>query len=193
MNVNLRKILIYLLQKIYKLNDWQLSLLDERPYALEVVRECSKLYNTWGGVCIVEIGCGIGEIIGHIHAPNSLRYGYDINWANIKAGRIMNRNVCFRFGTFEDVDIGKIDCLIMVNFTFVIEPQKLAHDMKKLLSRNEVKIIIIDTYRNNEGTEYTYSHDGNMLFGEDYFLSKRSRGFKAAHGARRYIEYWGKR
>lgn len=192
MNLNLRKMLIYILQRIYKFNDWHLSLLDERPYALEVVRECSKLYNT-GGVCVVEIGCGIGEIIGHIHAPNSLRYGYDINEANIKAGRIMNRNVCFRLGTFGDVDIGKIDCLIMVDFTFIIEPQKLAYDMKELLSRNDVKRIVIDTYRNNVGTEYTYSHSGNMLFGEEYFLNKRSRGFRAAHGARRYIEYWEKK
>ena len=51
-------------------------------------------------------------------------------------------------------------------------------------------MFVLDTFRNNEGTEYKYSHDGNFLFNGMYKLLKRSHGFAASNGARRYIEYW---
>lgn len=66
-------------------------------------------------------------------------------------------------------------------------------EINHILQDTEVRMFVIDTFRNNENTEYRYSHKGEYLFGKEYKLLKRSGGFSCAHGAKRYIEYWEKR
>lgn len=191
----MRKIKIYLLKRLLKLNSWQTSLLSERPYALEIVRGLSYFMQEHKELKIVEVGVGIGEIIANVSRSNkkAKRRGYDINQSNVIAGKIMNPNVDFKVGTFADVSDGNIDVLIMVNFIHAIEPNSLRNQVKILLENNQVQMFVIDTFINNNNTEYRYSHCGGNLFGEDYILKKRSKGFDAANGARRYIEYWVKK
>ena len=78
----------------------------------------------------------------------------------------------------------------MVNFIHVIPPDKLKKSIEQILDKNKVEMFVLDTFRNNEGTEYIYSHDGNYLFNGRYKRIKRSKEFIVAHGAKRYIEYW---
>lgn len=193
--VAMNKKKIYLLKKILKLNEWQTSLLEERPYAQEIVRGLTYLLRDSDEIRIIEVGVGIGEIIANVSKSKKKieRIGFDINKSNIIAGRIMNPNVKFKVGTFSDVNCGHIDALIMVNFIHSISPDLLRAQITSLLSKNNVKMFVIDTFVNHTNTEYTFSHSGNELFGEKYILKKRSRGFVAAHGARRYIEYWEKK
>lgn len=188
-----RKILVRILQKIYKFGDWQLQLIDERPYALEVVHRCNKYLLGIEKPIVVEVGAGIGEIIQNISKNKAGKYAYDINFRNIKASRIMNPGINYQKGTFEDVKIGKIDCFIMVNFIHLLSEEILSEQIKAVLQKNDVSLFVMDTFNNNENTCYTYSHDGNKLFDDEYYLQYKSRGFQASGDARRYIEYWVKK
>lgn len=188
-----RKILVKVLQKIYKFGDWQLSLIDERPYALEVVHRCNKYLLGIDKPVVVEVGAGIGEIISNISKNKARKYAYDINVRNIKASRIMNPGINYQRGTFEDVKIGKIDCFIMVNFIHLLSEETLGKQNNAVLQKNDVSLFVLDTFNNNENTCYTYSHNGNKLFGKGYYLYHKSKGFQASGDARRYIEYWVKK
>ena len=78
----------------------------------------------------------------------------------------------------------------MLNFIHMISYEKLKKEMDTVLEKNRVKLFVLDTFTNNEGTEYVYSHDGENLFSGRYKLARRSNGIPCAHGAKRYIEYW---
>ena len=54
-------------------------------------------------------------------------------------------------------------------------------------------MFVLDTIKNSAKISYAYEHHGQYLLGEKYCLYKRSKGFKAAGGAKRYIEYWIKK
>ena len=143
---------------------------------------------------IVDVGCGLGEIVGHISARK--KYGYDINQRNILAASKLYPDVEFGKGTFSDVCLGRIDVLIMVNFTFAIPPKELKEQIGMMKDRNEISVFVIDTFLNNENTEYSFAHDGNYLFSGEYRLLRRSRPFyyQGKTGkARRYIEFWGRK
>lgn len=179
------------LQQKYGFNDWHLSPLFEREYARYIVR----LVNAGGGVdTIVDVGCGLGEIVGNIQARS--RYGFDINENNIRAAGELYPGVNFRNGSFQDIHVGGIDVLCMVNFTFVIPLDELKKQIDLLRKNNTISVFVIDTFLFNDNTEYIFSHDGNYLFSNDYRLLKRSRPFYHAGKAGkaiRYIEFWGRK
>ena len=181
------------LQRKYGFNDWHLSPLFERDYANYIV--CTVHKFIVGGVnTLVDVGCGLGEIVGNIQARS--RYGFDINENNIRAAGELYPGVNFRNGSFQDIHVGGIDVLCMVNFTFVIPPDELKKQIDLLRKNNTISVFVIDTFLFNDNTEYIFSHDGNYLFSNDYRLLKRSRPFYHAGKAGkaiRYIEFWGRK
>lgn len=188
-----KKIKMKALQKIFKFGNWQLSIIEERPYALEVVRGCNRLLAGIEKPIIVEVGAGTGEIISNIAYKKGKKFAYDINAKNIRAGKIMHPELKYHLGTFEDVNIGTINCFIMVNFIHALSNEILQDQMREVLVENDVSLFVIDTFSNNENTCYTYSHDGKKLFGAKYYLHHKSKGFATTNSARRYIEYWVKK
>ena len=96
----------------------------------------------------------------------------------------------FQEGSFADVNFGRISCLLMVNFIHAISGADLRKEMRRILSCNEVQMVVFDVLTNIEGTEYEYSHDGAYLLGEGYEKCHESPVYNAAHGAKRHIEYW---
>ena len=176
------------------INEWQQSLYLDRPYGMNVIHYVSRYFKNQNQVTIVEVGCGIGELIGNVKTSSRMcnKAAYDINPRNIGVGEWLYPKVKFHLGTFHDVEKGKIDCLIMVNFIHMIEPKELKEELTMLLKMNDVNMFVFDTFQKNQGTEYCYSHDGQYLFEGKYELMKKSQGFKTGSGARRYVEYWGK-
>lgn len=187
---NLKRRILSLLQKRYHFSDWHLIPINERPYAREVVRYVQRYMDKNNRQqVIVEIGCGLGSIIGNISTCGK-RIGVDLDSRSIRTARVLHPFIEFMNGSFEDVNLKKIDCLIMVNFIHTIPQEELINKMQILLAKAQIDLIVFDTFKNSRGTEYLYSHKGEDLFGGKYKLHRRSRGFAAAHGARRYIEYW---
>ena len=183
-----------IISKCLGINEWHQSLYLDRPYGMNVIHHVSRYFKNQNQVTIVEVGCGIGELIGNVETNSQMcnKVAYDINPRNIGAGKWLYPKVKFHLGSFHDVKEGEIDCLIMVGFIHVIEPETLKSELEVLFAQNDIRMIVLDTFKKNCGTEYKYSHDGQYLFEGKYELTKKSQGFKTGSGARRYVEYWGK-
>lgn len=190
---NSKRYFFILLQKIFKFGTWHVSPINDRPYAQEIVRFVQHYVDKRSKKTIVEIGCGLAGILGNIYVPingGNRKIGLDINKNNLKAGKFLHPSCTMILGSFDKVCVGKIDCLIMVNFLHLISEDELRDAMKTLLKRNCVELIVFDTLQGIEGTDYLHSHKGEYFLGEKYRRIKKSKGFIAAQGARRYIEYW---
>jgi len=183
----LKRKIFKILQEIYGFDIWHIEPVNFRPYAISIINTLSKKINN--DFPIVELGCGLGEIIGAIDIKNK-KYGYDLSASVLKASQILHPNIKFTNGSFQDIEIGNIGCFIMVNFIHGIKPDDLKEQVDKLIIKNDIDMFVIDVIRNSTRSTYKYEHQGDYLFGEKYCLYKRSKGFQAAGGARRYIEYW---
>lgn len=187
-----KKRIYQMLQWYCGFGTWHVEPINNRPYGLEIVRTLNKLIdrNIFNRhIPIVEVGCGLGDIISGIKWKYG-KFGYDISTEVLKGGRILHPSVRFKNGTFDDIGCGEINCLIMVDFIHMIPHDKLKKKIDIVLKNNRVKMFVMDIFVDNEGTEYTYSHSGEYLFGEQYRLARRSKAILCAHGAKRYIEYW---
>lgn len=188
----LKKKLYKVLRLFYGFGEWHISPINEREYAIDVVKYVNSLNNKGNFIlnngCIVEIGCGLGEIIGNIRGENKL--GYDKKQANIAAAKVLHPNTSFFVGGFETVRNKEINVLLMVNFIHEIKPCRLKRMLDDIFKRNRVKYVIIDVVT---GVDYKYKHDGNYLLGTDYELIDRSKGYSAGINGRRWIEVYKQR
>lgn len=188
-----RQILYTILQKVYLFDDWHLEPINCKPYAREVISRTERYLREKEIQCVVEIGCGLGEIIGNIKVdPNKKcqKIGIDIDSNVIRAAKLLHPSITFLSGSFDQCKNKQRCCLIMVNFIHMIPEEKLKEEVKHLLLTNRIDLVIFDTFSRNENTEYVNNHRGETLFDEKFRRIRKSRAFAAAHGARRYIEYW---
>lgn len=190
-----KQIVLHILQRFYLFDDWHLAPINIRPYAREVVCVVQKYINHFEIEAVIEVGCGLGSIIGNIQKPlrRYKRLGIDKDSNVVRAAKILHPSVTFLQGSFDKVRIDGHSCLIMVDFIHRIPEEELKRSISSILLKNEIDLFVFDTFVKNESTEYMYSHRGEYLFGGTYECIRRSKGFAAAHGARRYIEYWEKR
>lgn len=188
----IKKKIYQMLQGYYGFGTWHVEPINNRPYGLEVCRTLNKLIGQnkfRQPISFVEVGCGLGDIIGSLKWKYG-KLGYDISAEVLKGGAILHPTVKFHKGSFDDIDCGEINCLIMVGFIHMIPYNKLKKEIEIVLKNNRVKMFVLDTFTDNEGTEYIYSHNGEYLFDRRYRLARKSKGFSCMHGAKRYIEYW---
>lgn len=133
----IKKKIYQMLQRYYNFGSWHLTPINERPYGLEVVRTLNKLIskNKFSKYApFVEVGCGLGEIIGGVRWRFK-KIGYDISAEALKAGALLCPKVIFRKGTFADIDCGDINCLIMLNFIHMIPHDKLKKEIDTVLEK----------------------------------------------------------
>lgn len=181
-----------MLQGYYGFGTWHTDPVNNRPYGLEVVRTLNKLIDEnkfKRRLPFVEVGCGLGDIIGSLKWKHG-KHGYDVSAEILKGGIILHPGTKFHQGTFDAIEVGEINCLIMVGFVHMIPYEKLKEEINTVLRKNRVKMFVLDTFTEHENTEYTYSHNGEYVFGGKYKLARKSEGFPCAHGAKRFIEYW---
>ena len=97
---------------------------------------------------VIEIGCGLGEILCRIPAPS--RIGIDVDHRVINAANYIARNqsnIQFYTGTFaqvEEVATGKLDLLIMINFVHLIEPDELKLILERLFFKVDIRWLLVD-------------------------------------------------
>lgn len=138
--------LLFVFCKIYRFDKWHIK---GNYFCRTYKRKVVELANSLKPRVVVEIGCGLGEIIKRIHAP--VKYGFDIDSKAIKFAKHFNffNKTKFFVGSFNDVlqiPEKNIDIIIMVNFIHGIQPFVLKNFLTNLLLDKKIKYIIIDRY-----------------------------------------------
>ena len=129
-----------------------------RPYRVVVAREIDALRPR----VVCEVGCGLGSILHRVHAP--VRIGYDISPGVVRAAKwIRSRAIDFRVGTLVDVDVERMDVLVLVNWIHEIRPEDLARQLLPLLPR--ARYLMLDAIDADNAYPYPYRHDFAFLAG----------------------------
>ena len=159
------KFFTYLLWRIYKFDRWHASAPWYcRPYKKQVVQLASSISPD----SVLEIGCGLGDIISRIRAKE--RYGFDIDENAIKAANMIHNNgVKFKVASLFDIykikELNiKVDLIIMVNWPHGLSFDVIKRAIEDLKSELEFKYLLID--------EIKHGVKGYKFYHSIEFLSK---------------------
>lgn len=181
------------LVKCLKLTEWQSIELDDKEYAKITIRKINCIIDRKRNqnCTIVELGCGLGDIIENIHSKG-VRIGIDLNEKNIMVAKLLHprSQVKYVHGSFEKIYGMKIDFLIMVNVLHVIPPEVLITELDSTIRNNTISYIVMDEVR-DETNQYKYEYDGEKLFGKFHYQKQyMGRRVEAAYKAyRRVVVY----
>lgn len=146
------------LQAKFGFDPWHVkSPYRRRPYKRRVV----AMIDSFAPETVVEIGCGLGEIISHANAPR--RFGFDREAAVIEAAKSLHDGVTFHPGDLrKPAEIaaavgGPIDVLVAVNWPHMLAFEEIAAAITGLKSETTVRRLIIDTIR-PERNGYQHYH-----------------------------------
>lgn len=115
-----------------------------RPYKWRVI----EVANSLNPNCVIEIGCGLGEIISRVKAQ--YRVGIDIDETCIYLANKLNKEPIYIEGSFDSVlalPVKDIDLLIMVGFIHGIPMDTLSFHINQILDSKRCKYIITDRYK----------------------------------------------
>ncbi len=147
---------------VFGFDHWHVSPLTERPYAQDIITYCNARSKR---AVIVEIGCGLGDIIRNVDYQR--RFGYDVDSRVLKAARFMTRRKRRQteYATFsfpESTLEKRADVIILVNWIHHIEPSVLKEQLSEYFSNNLLTdgCLIIDTVGDRE---YTHNHNIDFL------------------------------
>jgi SAM-dependent methyltransferase len=152
------------LRTVFEFDSWHVSApFSCRPYKGQVV----ELANSLQPKTVVEVGCGLGDILRRISARE--RFGFDTDSGVIRAARFLHRSSAHWIqgdaacvGNAVPID-RSIDCLIMVNWIHNLSPQELAAVLLPLLGRTH--FLILDAIDINGPETYKHKHDFRFLSG----------------------------
>jgi hypothetical protein len=132
-----------------------------RPYKELVV----NLANALQPSVVMEIGCGLGDIVSRVKAVD--RFGIDADLQVIRAARFLH----WRRGYWIHDDGIRIqtviahertiDCLIMVNWIHNLHPERLSELLLPLLP--QTRYLILDAIDADGPDSYRYKHDFGFL------------------------------
>lgn len=154
-----------LLQRIYGFNTWHINPYSKRPYAKAIV---SHLNKRSARQSVLEIGCGLGDILRRLDFKN--KKGLDREQAVLNAAAFMtkfhnasNGTVSYKiFDLLDDEINGTFEAIIMVNWIHEIPPQILAEKFNTLFTAHLKPggELIFDVLDN---PDYKYNHSPNEL------------------------------
>jgi len=125
------------------------------PYKWRVI----EVANSLNPNSVIEIGCGLGEIISRVKAQ--YRVGIDIDKSCIYFANKLNKGPIYIEGSFDSVlalQVKEIDLLIMVGFIHRISKDTLSFHINQILDSKTCKYIITDRYR-EDYPEQVIVHD----------------------------------
>ena len=150
------RIYIRYLSRDLKVPKWHLNAtFESRDYKRKVIK-ISNMYKT---NFAIEIGCGIGEILGRLNA--SQKYGFDINKDTLILCKRLNKNIktihddimSNNQKILEIINLSEKDetiLIIMVNWLHEYSEIKVKEMLEIILSIKRNIIIIADIYQRKE-------------------------------------------
>lgn len=156
----------------FSFDPWHISPIEFRPYALDIVKYINSDISQKS--VVVEIGCGLGEIVRNI--KSDCLFGLDVDTNVIRAAKALDtmHRVQYQVGSFQDVKGMNIEYLVTVNFIHDIEPIILKGFYKDLCTENRINKILLDSVT---GQGYKYKHNAEEVI---------PSGFKLVHTSRKY-------
>jgi len=158
-----KKALFHILWLAYRFDRWHATApFCCRPYKSQVI----KLAHSLKPRKVVEIGCGLGEIISRIDAP--VRFGFDIDEGALRAARLLNRKVFFHRGALGETEKmvaatgSDLDLLIMVNWVHNVPFEQVASAVRALRERADLRFLIIDRILPGK-PGFSYCHSPTQL------------------------------
>lgn len=145
-----------------------------RPYKKQIV----NLINNLNPSTIVDLGCGLGEIISKTKTNN--KFGFDPDASVVEAARFLNPNIEFHVGNstilfnFLDMgnfNLGKKSLLIATAWTHNLNKEELNKFIEKGLEYfdtilidiySEKKIAEIEKAKETVDTVKNYSHENSL-------------------------------
>jgi len=115
-----------------------------RPYKWRVI----EVANSLNPNSVIDIGCGLGEIISRVKAQ--YRVGIDIDKSCIYLANKLNKGPIYIEGSFDSVlalQVKDIDLLIMVGLIHGISMDTLSFHINQILDSKRCKYIITDRYK----------------------------------------------
>lgn len=174
---------MWLIRK-YHFAAWHLSPYEWKKYA----QECVHYVNKHGCKTIVDIGCGLGEILLHVNATKKI--GLDLDEGAIMAAReLCGKTIIFEKGSFSDLIQNSIDYCITLNFMhggLESEWKKVYHLMAE---RNDIKHFIVDTVPDKAFSSATKFLNWSEILPDNYKRVEHLGPFLSG----RYLEVWEKK
>jgi SAM-dependent methyltransferase len=157
------------LQEEFGFDHWHVkSPYRRRPYKRRVV----AVIDGFAPETVVEIGCGLGEIICRIKAPR--RFGFDLEAAVIEGAKALHGSaVVFHQGDLcKPVAIaaivgGPIDVLVAVNWPHMLAFEEIEQSIADLRAQTPVRRLVIDTiYPDRSGYQHYHTRRDVERLGE---------------------------
>ena len=150
------------IQCIFKFDVWHAG----APYSCRLYkRKVIEIANSLSPHVIVEVGCGLGDIVSRVRAVE--RYGLDSDSQVIRAARFLHpsgvRWICGDASSIANSipTDGVLDCVIMVNWTHNLSPEQLSVCILPLMPR--IRYLILDSIDLDAPASYRYRHDFSFL------------------------------
>lgn len=169
--------------KKYHFDAWHLSPYEWKEYA----QICVRYVNSHSCKTVVDIGCGLGEILQHIKADTKI--GFDLQEEVIMAARELNSGkIDFKVGSFGELTETSVDYLITLNFMHGRTEPEWAETYRTVAVCNDIRHFIVDTVPDKVFGPTTHSLDWGKILPDNY---KRIERFGPLLSGR-YIEVWEK-
>jgi SAM-dependent methyltransferase len=147
-----------LLWERYKFDPWHC---EGTYYCRPYQRIAVEMINRVHPETVVEIGCGLGEIISRVNA--NIKFGYDQEGAVIEAAKeIRGQKVNFRLGSGDDIIKTNIDVLVAINWIHNLSPDEMEQLIASLIDR--VSYFLLEAITPGE-PGYRFYHDFSFLNG----------------------------
>lgn len=129
------------------IDQWHLIPKEQKPYCSEIVDYILEK-KTDGS--IVELGCGLCDIIGDKRLEKFQRYGLDVDRDVIEEAKLHFPDIDLKCGSFEDLEIkNKLSFFLTVNFLHAISTEELREILERVFSENQINYYIADEVTGN--------------------------------------------
>ena len=166
----------------FRFDKWHTSPFENRQYACDILSEIEGRINMGA---ILELGCGLGDIIGKTNYKE--KYFYDISSSVLKAAQFLqifsfkkSKNIFKVFNFLEDTLDKQIhlDAIIFVNWIHDYEPETLKKKLSDMIKTNlrPEGLVVFDVIEKNPN--YKFNHSFENLIDTDQFNIKVSEGYK---------------
>ena len=174
------------LQKKYGFYTWHISPYELRGYAIAVANYVSK--NADCNKEIVDMGCGLGEILRHIKT-DSYKLGYDPDPVIIDCAKQLNKDSRCEYEVAGLGDFGKdhdVDYFITLGFMHGALEETWYEPYHKIASENNIEHFIVDVCK--EGFDGAHALNFAKILPNNYSLETRLGPFLSG----RYVEIYKK-